>query len=161
MRELSRRAYPEPDEQMAPRPRSRPLPPDAIGKPTPREPWRCGGPEPSAPLARTDEGIHKLRANGDNYGDPYGGKPLHWMINKTQEDKNRKAVCPRTAPPDMQCAGRTSCDECPCACTYEGGTRLPADQREITWVMVNENKAEGGTPCGEARCTSGTATPST
>ncbi|MFJ3310073.1 NucA/NucB deoxyribonuclease domain-containing protein [Streptomyces sp. NPDC086549] len=96
-------------------------------------------------LARIDEGIRKLRANGGHYGDPYGGKPLHWMINKTQEDANRKAVCPRTAPPDMQRAGRTSCDEYPFASTYEGGTHLAANQREITWVKVNENKAQGGT----------------
>ncbi|MBX7555392.1 hypothetical protein K1Y78_47770 [Streptomyces sp. tea 10] len=95
-------------------------------------------------LARIDEGIRKLRANGGHYGDPYGGKPLHWMINKTQEDANRKAVCPRSAPPDMQRAGRTSCDEYPFASTYEGGTHLPANQRTITWVQVQENKAQGG-----------------
>ncbi|MET9078455.1 NucA/NucB deoxyribonuclease domain-containing protein [Streptomyces sp. NPDC004232] len=95
-------------------------------------------------LARIDEGIRKLRANGGHFGDPYGGKPLHWMINKTQEDANRKAVCPRSAPPDMQRAGRTSCDEYPFASTYEGGTHLPANQRTITWVQVQENKAQGG-----------------
>lgn len=95
-------------------------------------------------LARIDEGIRKLRARGGHYGDPHGGKPLHWMINKTQEGKNRAAVCPRKAPPDMQRAGRTSCDEYPFASSYEGGTHLPAGQREITWVKVNENKAQGG-----------------
>ncbi|MEU1661920.1 hypothetical protein ABZ527_38530 [Streptomyces griseofuscus] len=35
-----------------------------------------------AGLARIDAGIRKLRANGGHYGDPNGGKPLHWMINK-------------------------------------------------------------------------------
>ncbi|MFL4953221.1 NucA/NucB deoxyribonuclease domain-containing protein [Streptomyces sp. MMS24-I31] len=113
-------------------------------------------------LARIDGGIRKLRANGGHHGDPYGGKPLHWMINKAQENANRKAVCPRTAPPDMQRAGRTSCDEYPFASTYEGGTRLPASQREITWVKVNENKAQGGTiTAWRARCTSWTTIPST
>lgn len=95
-------------------------------------------------LARIDEGIRKLRARGGHYGDPNGGKPLHWMINKRQEDANRKAVCPRTAPPDMQRAGRTSCDEYPFASSYEGGTHLHANQREITWVKVQENKSQGG-----------------
>lgn len=95
-------------------------------------------------LARIDEGIRKLRSGGGHYGDPNGGKPLHWMINKTQEGKNRAAVCPSTPPADMKRAGRTSCDEYPFASTYEGGTQLPAGQREITWVVVNENKAQGG-----------------
>ncbi|MGW5609507.1 NucA/NucB deoxyribonuclease domain-containing protein [Streptomyces sp. NPDC003753] len=95
-------------------------------------------------LPRIDEGIRKLRSRGGHYGDPNGGKPLHWMINKTQENANRAAVCPRTAPPDMRRAGRTSCDEYPFASTKEGGTHLPANQREITWVAVNENKAQGG-----------------
>nr|WP_241670623.1 NucA/NucB deoxyribonuclease domain-containing protein [Streptomyces lavendulae] len=95
-------------------------------------------------LARIDEGIRKLRASGGHYGDPNGGKPLHWMINKKQEDANRKAVCPTSAPPDMKRAGRTSCDEYPFASSYEGGTHLPAKQREITWVKVQENKSQGG-----------------
>ncbi|MEU0861032.1 NucA/NucB deoxyribonuclease domain-containing protein [Streptomyces griseofuscus] len=95
-------------------------------------------------LARIDEGIRKLRANGGHYGDPNGGKPLHWMINKKQEDANRKAVCPSSAPPDMKRAGRTSCDEYPFASSHEGGTHLPAKQREITWVKVQENKSQGG-----------------
>ncbi|MFF9409887.1 NucA/NucB deoxyribonuclease domain-containing protein [Streptomyces anandii] len=96
-------------------------------------------------LARISEGIRNLRARGGHYGDPHGGKPLRWMINPKQEAANRKAVCPRTAPPDMQRAGRTSCDEYPFASTHEGGTHLPANQREITWVKVQENKAQGGT----------------
>ncbi|MGW2621001.1 NucA/NucB deoxyribonuclease domain-containing protein [Streptomyces sp. NPDC001500] len=95
-------------------------------------------------LARIDEGIRNLRARGGHYGDPNGGKPLHWMINKTVEAQHRAAVCPRTAPADMRRAGRTSCDEYPFASTYEGGTTLPAAQREITWVKVQENKAQGG-----------------
>ncbi|MEW2276003.1 NucA/NucB deoxyribonuclease domain-containing protein [Streptomyces griseofuscus] len=95
-------------------------------------------------LARIDEGIRKLRANGGHYGDPNGGKPLHWMINKKQEDANRKAVCPSSAPPDMKRAGRTSCDEYPFAFSHEGGIHLPAKQREITWVKVQENKSQGG-----------------
>ncbi|MGI5133897.1 MULTISPECIES: NucA/NucB deoxyribonuclease domain-containing protein [unclassified Streptomyces] len=95
-------------------------------------------------LARIDEGIRKLRARGGHYGDPNGGKPLHWVINKTQENANRTAVCPRTAPPDMRRAGRTSCDEYPFASTKEGGTHLPANQREITWVKTQENKSQGG-----------------
>lgn len=98
-------------------------------------------------LARIDEGIRKLRSRGGHYGDPNGGKPLHWMINKVQEGKNRAAVCPRKAPPDMQRVGRTSCDEYPFASSYEGGTHLPASQREITWVKVNENKAQGCAHC--------------
>ncbi|MFF2937941.1 NucA/NucB deoxyribonuclease domain-containing protein [Streptomyces mirabilis] len=112
---------------------------------------RAGCAIPEAPtgvsmvgLARIDEGIRNLRSRGGHYGDPNGGKPLHWMINKTQEGRNRAAVCPRTAPADMRRAGRTSCDEYPFASTYEGGTALPAAQREITWVKVNENKAQGG-----------------
>ncbi|MFG2951923.1 NucA/NucB deoxyribonuclease domain-containing protein [Streptomyces adustus] len=95
-------------------------------------------------LARIDEGIRKLRSRGGHYGDPNGGKPLHWMINKTQEKANRTAVCPRTAPSDMRRVGRTSCDEYPFASTKEGGTHLPAGQREITWVKVQENKSQGG-----------------
>ncbi|GHE58294.1 NucA/NucB deoxyribonuclease domain-containing protein [Streptomyces capitiformicae] len=95
-------------------------------------------------LARIDEGIRKLRARGGHYGDPNGGKPLHWMINKTQEGKNRAAVCPRSAPADMKRVGRTSCDEYPFASSYEGGTHLPANQRTITWVKVQENKSQGG-----------------
>ncbi|MEU3342426.1 NucA/NucB deoxyribonuclease domain-containing protein [Streptomyces sp. NPDC006668] len=95
-------------------------------------------------LARIDEGIRALRSRGGHYGDPNGGKPLHWMINKKQEAKNRAAVCPRTAPPAMQRAGRTSCDEYPFASTKEGGTHLAANQREITWVKVSENKSQGG-----------------
>ncbi|MEU6774716.1 NucA/NucB deoxyribonuclease domain-containing protein [Streptomyces sp. NPDC046759] len=91
-----------------------------------------------------DDGIRRLRSSGGHYGDPYGGQPLHWMINPTQEDKNRKAVCPRSAPPDMQRAGRTSCDEYPFASTKEGGTHLPANQREITWVHIQENRSQGG-----------------
>ncbi|MGW2964407.1 NucA/NucB deoxyribonuclease domain-containing protein [Streptomyces sp. NPDC001220] len=95
-------------------------------------------------LARIDEGIRKLRSRGGHYGDPNGGKPLHWMINKTQENINRTAVCPRTAPADMRRAGRTSCDEYPFASAKEGGTHLPASQREITWVKVQENKSQSG-----------------
>lgn len=95
-------------------------------------------------LARIDEGIRNLRARGGHYGDPNGGKPLHWMINKTKETQHRTAVCPRTAPADMQRAGRTSCDEYPFASTYEGGTTLAAGQRTITWVKVQENKSQGG-----------------
>lgn len=95
-------------------------------------------------LARIDEGIRKLRARGGHYGDPNGGKPLHWMTDKTQEGKNRAAVCPRSAPADMKRVGRTSCDEYPFASTREGGTHLPANQREITWVKVQENKSQGG-----------------
>ncbi|MFB7506150.1 NucA/NucB deoxyribonuclease domain-containing protein [Streptomyces broussonetiae] len=91
-----------------------------------------------------DDGIRRLRSSGGHYGDPYGGKPLHWMINPTQEDNNRKAVCPTKAPPDMQRAGRTSCDEYPFASTKEGGTHLPANQREITWVHIQENRSQGG-----------------
>lgn len=91
-----------------------------------------------------DDGIRKLRAGGGHYGDPYGGKPLHWMINTRQKNKNRQAVCGgRTAPPDMKRAGRTYCDEYPFASTYEGGTRLPASQRETTWVSPNENNTQG------------------
>ncbi|MEU3521350.1 NucA/NucB deoxyribonuclease domain-containing protein [Streptomyces sp. NPDC006654] len=95
-------------------------------------------------LARIDEGIRSLRSRGGHYGDPNNGKPLHWMINKTQENANRTAVCPRTAPPDMRRAGRTSCDEYPFASTKEGGTHLAASQRTITWVKVQENKSQGG-----------------
>ena len=61
-----------------------------------------------------------------------------------QKNKNRQAVCGgRTAPPDMKRAGRTYCDEYPFASTYEGGTRLPASQRETTWVSPNENNTQG------------------
>ncbi|MFJ4519313.1 NucA/NucB deoxyribonuclease domain-containing protein [Streptomyces sp. NPDC088816] len=94
-------------------------------------------------LPRISEGIRKLRSRGGHYGDPNGGKPLHWMINATQQRKNRQAVCPSTAPADMKRAGRTSCDEYPFASTYEGGTHLPANQRTITWVKKNENDSQG------------------
>ncbi|MFK0026554.1 NucA/NucB deoxyribonuclease domain-containing protein [Streptomyces sp. NPDC090798] len=40
--------------------------------------------------------------------------------------------------------GRISCDEYPFASAYEGGTALPAAQREVIWVKVNENKDRGG-----------------
>ncbi|MEU7429172.1 NucA/NucB deoxyribonuclease domain-containing protein [Streptomyces sp. NPDC040750] len=91
-----------------------------------------------------DDGIRKLRTRGGHYGDPNGGKPLHWMINTRQKNKNRQAVCGgRTAPPDMKRAGRTSCDEYPFASTYEGGKTLPASQRETTWVSPNENNTQG------------------
>ncbi|MFI6639088.1 NucA/NucB deoxyribonuclease domain-containing protein [Streptomyces sp. NPDC050504] len=96
-------------------------------------------------LARISEGIRNLRARGGHYGDPYGNyKPLRWMTNKTKETQHRAAVCPRTAPADMQAAGRTSCDEYPFASTYEGGTTLAAGQRSITWVKTQENKSQGG-----------------
>ncbi|WP_432141006.1 NucA/NucB deoxyribonuclease domain-containing protein [Streptomyces sp. bgisy084] len=94
-------------------------------------------------LPRISEGIRKLRSHGGHYGDPNGGKPLHWMINATQQRKNRQAVCNHPVPPDMRRAGRTSCDEYPFASTYEGGTHLPASQRTITWVKKNENDAQG------------------
>ncbi|KUM95737.1 hypothetical protein AQI95_43005 [Streptomyces yokosukanensis] len=109
----------------------------------------CAIPEVPTGLAlleqpRINEGIRKLRSRGGHYGDPNGGKPLHWMINETQKRKNRGAVCPNTAPPDMKRAGRTSCDEYPFASTYEGGTHLPSNQREITWVNKQENNSQGG-----------------
>ncbi|MEU1630646.1 NucA/NucB deoxyribonuclease domain-containing protein [Streptomyces sp. NPDC020096] len=44
----------------------------------------------------------------------------------------------------MQRVGRTSCDEYPFASTYEGGTHLPANQREISRVLPGENKSQGG-----------------
>lgn len=95
-------------------------------------------------LPRISEGIRKLRSHGGHYGDPgNGGKPLHWMINATQQRKNRQAVCSGTAPADMRRAGRTSCDEYPFASTYEGGTHLPAAQRTITWVKKSENDSQG------------------
>ncbi|MDF2273421.1 NucA/NucB deoxyribonuclease domain-containing protein [Streptomyces coacervatus] len=94
-------------------------------------------------LPRISEGIRKLRSHGGHYGDPNGGKPLHWMINATQQKKNRQAVCSGSAPADMQRAGRTSCDEYPFASTYEGGTNLPAAQRTITWVKKSENDGQG------------------
>ncbi|MGW2864553.1 NucA/NucB deoxyribonuclease domain-containing protein [Streptomyces sp. NPDC001205] len=91
-----------------------------------------------------DDGIRTLRARGGHYGDPNGGKPLHWMINTKQKNDNRRAVCGgRTAPPDMKRVGRTYCDEYPFASTYEGGTKLPASQRETTWVSPNENNTQG------------------
>ncbi|MFJ8097527.1 NucA/NucB deoxyribonuclease domain-containing protein [Streptomyces griseofuscus] len=92
-----------------------------------------------------DDGIRKLRAHGGHYGDPQGGKPLTWMINSKQKTKKRQAVCPRrrTAPPGMRKAGRTCCDEYPFASTYQGGTKLPASQRETTWVSPNENNTQG------------------
>ncbi|MDG5808722.1 NucA/NucB deoxyribonuclease domain-containing protein [Streptomyces ossamyceticus] len=95
--------------------------------------------------ARIAEGIRKLRARGGHYGDPEGGKPLHWMINDTQKDKNRAAVCPKSAPDAEKKAGRTSCDEYPFASTREGGTKLPAAQRTITWVKKAENDSQGAT----------------
>ncbi|MET7382966.1 hypothetical protein ABZT08_29905 [Streptomyces sp. NPDC005526] len=94
-------------------------------------------------LPRISEGIRKLRSHGGHYGDPNGGKPLHWMINATQQKKNRQAVCSVPVPTDMRRAGRTSCDEYPFASTYEGGTHLPAGQRTITWVKKNEDDAQG------------------
>ncbi|MGV9934003.1 NucA/NucB deoxyribonuclease domain-containing protein [Streptomyces olivaceoviridis] len=90
-------------------------------------------------------GIQQLRSRGGHYGDPYGGKPLHWMINDKQKKKNRAAVCPKNPPADMKRAGRTSCDEYPFASTYEGGTHLPAKQRTITWVKKAENDSQGAT----------------
>jgi hypothetical protein len=91
------------------------------------------------------DGIRGLRSRGGHYGDPYGGKPLHWMINDKQKNKNRAAVCPKNPPADMKRAGRTSCDEYPFASTYEGGTHLPAKERTITWVRKAENDSQGGT----------------
>ncbi|AEY94295.1 hypothetical protein SHJG_p1164 (plasmid) [Streptomyces hygroscopicus subsp. jinggangensis 5008] len=91
------------------------------------------------------DGIRGLRSRGGHYGDPYGGKPLHWMINDKEKNKNRAAVCPKNPPADMKRAGRTSCDEYPFASTYEGGTHLPAKQRIITWVRKAENDSQGGT----------------
>ncbi|GGS08841.1 MULTISPECIES: NucA/NucB deoxyribonuclease domain-containing protein [Streptomyces] len=91
------------------------------------------------------DGIRGLRLRGGHYGDPYGGKPLHWMINDKQKNKNRAAVCPKNPPADMKRAGRTSCDEYPFASTYEGGTHLPAKERTITWVRKAENDSQGGT----------------
>ncbi|MFF3918442.1 NucA/NucB deoxyribonuclease domain-containing protein [Streptomyces sp. NPDC001852] len=44
----------------------------------------------------------------------------------------------------MKRAGRTSYDEYPFASTYEGGTKLPANQRTITWVNKQENNSQGG-----------------
>ncbi|MGW7528843.1 NucA/NucB deoxyribonuclease domain-containing protein [Streptomyces sp. NPDC054783] len=65
------------------------------------------------------------------------------MINTRQKSKNRQAVCGgRTAPPDMKRAGRTCWGGYPFASTYEGGTRLPASQRETTWVSPNENNTQ-------------------
>ncbi|MGV9758614.1 NucA/NucB deoxyribonuclease domain-containing protein [Streptomyces tricolor] len=90
-------------------------------------------------------GIRELRARGGHYGDPFGGKPLHWMINEKQKKKNRAAVCPKKPPADAERAGRTSCDEYPFASTYEGGTNLPAKQRTITWVKKAENDSQGAT----------------
>ncbi|MGW1913183.1 NucA/NucB deoxyribonuclease domain-containing protein [Streptomyces sp. NPDC002076] len=109
----------------------------------------CAIPEVPTGLAlleqpRINEGIRALRARGGHYGDPNGGKPLHWMINDKQKAKNRGAVCNLTVPPDMKRAGRTSCDEYPFASTYEGGTNLPASQRTITWVNKQENNSQGG-----------------
>ncbi|WP_425329263.1 NucA/NucB deoxyribonuclease domain-containing protein [Streptomyces griseofuscus] len=62
-----------------------------------------------------------------------------------QKTKNRQGVCPRsrTAAPGMRKAGRTYCDEYPFASTYQGGTKLPAPQRETTWVSPNENNTQG------------------
>ena len=94
---------------------------------------------------RIAEGIRKLRTHGGRYGDPNGGKPLHWMINAKQKAKNRTAVCPKTAPTADKNAGRTSCDEYPFASTKEGGTKLPANQRTITWVNKAENDSQGAT----------------
>ncbi|GHD86884.1 NucA/NucB deoxyribonuclease domain-containing protein [Streptomyces naganishii] len=54
------------------------------------------------------------------------------MIDEKQADASRKAVCPRTAPPDMQRAGRTSCSEYPFASTCEGGTHLRAGPARCT-----------------------------
>ncbi|MFF7730830.1 NucA/NucB deoxyribonuclease domain-containing protein [Streptomyces sp. NPDC008001] len=91
-----------------------------------------------------DDGIRTLRARGGRYGDPNGGKPLHWMINTKQKNDNRRAVCGgRTVPPEMKRVGRTYCDEYPFASTYEGGKKLPASQRETTWVSPNENNTQG------------------
>ncbi|WP_234337125.1 NucA/NucB deoxyribonuclease domain-containing protein [Streptomyces xylophagus] len=94
-------------------------------------------------LPRISEGIRKLRSRGGHYGDPNGGKPLHWMINATQQKKNRQAVCSGSAPAAMKRVGRTSCDEYPFASTYEGGTHLAAAQRTITWVKKSENDGQG------------------
>ncbi|MEV0502553.1 NucA/NucB deoxyribonuclease domain-containing protein [Streptomyces spectabilis] len=94
---------------------------------------------------RIAEGIRKLRERGGHYGDPHGGKPLRWMVNNKQKAANRKAVCSKTPPTADKRAGRTSCDEYPFASTYEGGTKLPAKQRTITWVNKAENDSQGAT----------------
>ncbi len=46
--------------------------------------------------------------------------------------------------PAEKAAGRTWCDEYPFASTYEGGTYLPANQREITFTTPKEQRTQGG-----------------
>ncbi|WP_265569184.1 NucA/NucB deoxyribonuclease domain-containing protein [Streptomyces hygroscopicus] len=90
-------------------------------------------------------GIRALRASGGHYGDPNGGPVLHALADSKQASKNRDAVCGKTAPtPAEKAQGRTWCDEYPFAATYEGGTSLPASQREITYTTPNEQQRQGG-----------------
>ncbi|WP_225828496.1 hypothetical protein [Streptomyces naphthomycinicus] len=84
-------------------------------------------------------GIKGLRNRGGHYGQP-GKQRLHITWDQRRIKDNRKAVCPasRKPPERYRRQGRTSCDEYPMASIYEGGTYLPANQRETTWATPDE-----------------------
>ncbi|MEV4252512.1 NucA/NucB deoxyribonuclease domain-containing protein [Spirillospora sp. NPDC049652] len=78
-----------------------------------------------------------------HYGKPGSGHPLHRMMNKSQQGKNRRAVCARRvvgAPPRPG----VSCDEYPFASTREGGTTLSAKNRGTAWVPAWEQNKQAG-----------------
>ncbi|MEV5510637.1 NucA/NucB deoxyribonuclease domain-containing protein [Streptomyces orinoci] len=89
-------------------------------------------------------GIRALRQRGGYWGDPSRGVPLTWLgawIRQRHWDEVCKGRTPTAA---ERRAGRTSCDEYPFASTAQGGTTLPAGQREITFVPPRENNQQGG-----------------
>ncbi len=99
-------------------------------------------------LTNIANGIKALRHRGGHYGDPGAGsrsRALHMTWDQKRIKDNRNKVCPssRHAPADMKRKGRTSCDEYPMAATYEGGTYLPASQRETTWATPTEQNKQG------------------
>ncbi|OIJ85128.1 hypothetical protein BIV25_44835 [Streptomyces sp. MUSC 14] len=89
-------------------------------------------------------GIRALRQRGGYWGDPNSGVPLTWLGSWIRQ-RHWDEVCKGKAPtPAERRAGRTSCDEYPFASTAQGGTTLPASQREITFVPPRENNQQGG-----------------
>ncbi|MEU5438466.1 NucA/NucB deoxyribonuclease domain-containing protein [Streptomyces sp. NPDC020719] len=89
-------------------------------------------------------GIRALRPRGGYWGDPNSHVPLTWLgswIRQRHWDEVCRGKTPTAA---ERRAGRTSCDEYPFASTAEGGTTLPASQREITFVPPRENNQQGG-----------------
>jgi hypothetical protein len=113
-------------------------------------------------LARIDEGIRKLRSGGGHYGDPNGGKPLHWMINKTQEA--------RTGPRCARVPLRRTCGA-PAAPRVTSTRSLPPRRAALSFLPASERSPGSSStrtrrradvsPHGAARRTSWITTRST